>query len=165
MLRRLLLSFCLVALAHNAHAFPALVVAVHDGDTITAETPGGTMTCRLAGIDSPEIQWNGRWDTQPYAEDARATLSNMVLGETVEVEETGQRSYERVVCRLRLGTLDVQEQMIRAGAAWNAVQFEPTDERDPLLASLQADAQAHHRGLWALTNPIPPWRWRNPQAQ
>jgi micrococcal nuclease len=160
-MNRLLLTAALCLLSTAARAFPAIVYSVHDGDTVTLLTDAGKITCRTAGDDAPEEEWTGKWDTQPYADQARVALSDMIMGQKVEVEDTGQRSYGRTVCRIKIGNDDVQRDMVYAGYAWSATQFEPENERDPLMPTLQLDAQEHRRGLWSLPNPIAPWQWRH----
>jgi micrococcal nuclease len=58
-----------------------MVSKVKDGDTVViAPLKGGELfTCRLYGIDAPETAKEGR-PGQPYGDEARQTLSRMVLG-------------------------------------------------------------------------------------
>lgn len=96
----LLIGAALVAMAGPAHAFTATVVGIHDGDSITVIQGGQVVHARLAGIDAPEMKSGRKWDTQPYAEEARAALTRMIDNHPVDVECTGQESYRRPVCRI-----------------------------------------------------------------
>ena len=160
----LLTATIFLGLTIPCQAFPAIVYAAHDGDTVTLLAGGHLTHCRLAGIDSPELHVNGKWPDQPGAYEAHAALDNMILGQTVDVQDTGQRSFKRMVCRITAvidGKLvDVNEEMVREGWAWDAVQFEPARDRDPAMASLQAQAQAARVGIWA-SNSVAPWDWRH----
>jgi endonuclease YncB( thermonuclease family) len=62
------------------------------------------------------------------------------------------------VARLYVGTLDVNVEMVRQGAAWVYVRY----SRDPVLPGLERDAQRMRLGLWALPQAerMPPWEWR-----
>ena len=52
--------------------------------------------------------------------------------------------------------MDVNAQMIEDGWAWHYKKY--NDERR--LASLEEEARAEKRGLWADSNPLPPWEFR-----
>lgn len=70
-----------------ADAWPARMVAVIDGDTITVEPVAGgdRMRIRLHGIDVPEAR-------QPCGGTAKGFVSALVLCRVVEIAETPQRS-------------------------------------------------------------------------
>ena len=93
----------------------------------------------------------------------------MIMGQTVEVQDTGQRSYGRMVCRITATIdgkpVDVQEALVRDGDAWAATQFEPVRDRDPAMPGLEAQARAERRGLWQEANPVAPWDWRHGGAR
>jgi endonuclease YncB( thermonuclease family) len=64
--------------------------------------------------------------------------------------------YGRKVCRVEVDGQDLSVELLRAGLAWHYKRY----NQEPALASLQAEARARKRGLWADPNPIPPWEWR-----
>lgn len=47
--------------------------------------------------------------------------------------------------------------MVQNGAAWVYDQY----NTDPSLPALQREARAQKRGLWADSQPVPPWEWRH----
>ncbi|BDO63449.1 hypothetical protein TUM1887_47940 (plasmid) [Escherichia coli] len=51
---------------------------------------------------------------------------------------------------------DASRFMIQSGAAWVYGRYNV----DESLPALQREAQEQKRGLWADTNPVPPWEWR-----
>ena len=125
---------------------------------------GQRIHCRIAGIDAPELAWHGKWADQPGAYESHEALDNLIMGQTVDVQDTSQRSYERMVCRLTVSVdghpVDVSEYMVGQGWAWSAIQFEPVRDRDMNIPVLQSKAQAAKVGIWA-NEAVPPWDWRH----
>ncbi len=74
----------------------------------------------------------------------------------VDVRDTDR--YGRTVARVYAGSLDVNAEMIRLGAAWVYRRYSD----DPGLLRLEELARSQHRGLWALpeAQAVPPWEWR-----
>jgi len=131
---------------------PLLVRAVVDGDTIDVAAIGRV---RLLGIDAPEI---GRgFDTDaPFAREARARLTSLILRRWVRLEQDGAPldSYDR---RLAYVVTEdgvfVNALLVREGLA-------RVTARAPLarLAELQraeSEAQAFRRGMWGAAPQIP----------
>ena len=136
----------------NRSAMPHLwrVVGVHDGDTVTClDESNQQQKVRLAEIDAPEIG-------QDYGKVSREALAEMVFGKTVEVDEDGKDRYGRWIAHLSVNGVDVNRQMVAGGNAWHYEDY----SRDTSLAALQSQAQARRLGLWAQSNPIPPWDFR-----
>ncbi len=71
------------------------------------------------------------------------------------VEITKDR-YGRIVGRVYLGEKDVNRELVAQGYAW--VYRKYSDDAE--LLELEAEAKKKGLGLWADTNPIPPWEWR-----
>lgn len=147
-----LLIVLLFAQAAVAEEITGRVVGISDGDTVTVLTDTKRQVrVRLAGIDTPESR-------QPYGSRARQALSDLVFGKRVRVVVQDADRYGRTVGRVYAGTLDVNAEMVRQGAAWVYRQY----SRDPALLPLEAEARAARRGLWALPEAerTPPWEWR-----
>ena len=127
------------------------VVGVHDGDTITClDESNQQQKVRLASIDAPEIG-------QEYGKTARENLAAMIFGKTVEVVDEGKDRYGRIVGRVSSNGQDVNRAMIATGNAWHFAEY----SNDASLAALQSQAQAQRAGLWATSNPTPPWDYRD----
>jgi len=127
------------------------VVGVHDGDTITClDESNQQQKVRLASIDAPEIG-------QEYGKTARENLAAMIFGKTVEVVDEGKDRYGRIVGRVYSNGQDVNRDMIATGNAWHFAEY----SNDATLAALQSQAQAQRAGLWATSNPTPPWDYRD----
>ncbi len=126
------------------------VVGVHDGDTVTClDESNQQQKVRLAEIDAPEIG-------QDYGKVSREALAEMVFGKTVEVTEDGKDRYGRWIGHLTVNGVDVNRQMVAGGNAWHYEDY----SRDTSLAALQSQAQSQRLGLWAQSNPVPPWDFR-----
>ena len=130
------------------------VVAIVDGDTITATTPEGErVRVRLLGIDAPEVAKDGQ-PAECGAEDARTALASLIEGRDVALSadpaSDREDRYGRVLGYLAAGEVeDVGTALIEAGMAaawWPRNAAEPT--RGASYSTAQARAQRHRVGLW-----------------
>lgn len=139
----------------TAHAQAQLyrVVGISDGDTIKVLSANKQQVkCRLYGIDAPE-------SNQAYGQASKASLSDMVFGKEVNVEVMDQDQYGRSVCRIVLNGVDVNKVQVQRGFAWH-YKFYSNDES---YARAERDARQQRLGLWAESNPTPPWSFRRNQ--
>ena len=136
-------------------ALLCLVVAVSDGDTLTARCgPTGSnppIQVRIAAIDAPERR-------QAYGHLARQQLVQLCLQKRARIEPLGTDSYGRTVANVRCGQTDVASAQVRSGLAWVAPSYA---KAHPHLAPLQEQARAHKRGLWTQRRPVAPWTYRH----
>lgn len=139
---------CASGLAQAAE-FSARVIAVLDGDTVLVKRANGLVKIRMAEIDAPE-------KAQIFGETSRQSLSGMVLGKQVKVVSQAVDQYGRMVAHLSVDGLDVNAEQIRRGMAWEYSHFHGNRE----LVALQEEAKQEPRGLWALSDPLPPSEWR-----
>ena len=130
-------------------SFTATVVAIHDGDTISVRTSRDTVRVRLEGIDCPEYR-------QPYSTRAKRFTSDLIYHKTVTVEGRGEDQYGRLLARVRVDGVEVNEALVSSGLAWHYQRV----EIDPALSRAERTARAARVGLWADPNPVPPWLWR-----
>ncbi len=158
---------CAVLLCVNVSAFGeeffAKVIVVLDGDTVLIRRSNGLVKIRLAEIDAPE-------KAQAFGETSRHSLSDMVMGKQVKFVSETMDQYGRMVAHLNVDGLDVDAEQIRRGMAWEYSNFASLAAsrqslRDPphsnkALIALQNEARQASRGLWAQSNPTPPWEWR-----
>ena len=141
---------------------PAKVSRVVDGDTIwvkpsdTSGVPAGTsikngrVKVRVAGIDAPE-------SCQPYGKESTKALRQMLPeGSTIILVSYGVDKYGRWLANPIVNNIDVSQQMVLHGYAWNY-----TSGRDKgQYASQQSMAQNNRVGLWGHPDPIQPGQWR-----
>jgi len=126
------------------------VIRVLDGDTIEVLQHDVPVKVRLANIDAPEKKQSyGRWSTKQ--------LKTLVAGKEVKVTYENKDRYGRVLGVVETKHINVNRSMVIDGAAWVYDRYN-TDE---LIPDLQKDAQENKRGLWADSNPVPPWEWRH----
>ena len=117
------------------------VVAVESGDTLRlAGGDNREFTVRLTDIGAP---FGGAF----YASSARQLLSNMVRNETVRVVVTGRGASDRVFGRVYRGPLNVNLELVKAGAAWLCIEF----ARDTAYLPYQNQAIRLRLGVWSRT--------------
>ncbi|RSM22600.1 thermonuclease family protein [Aeromonas salmonicida] len=128
------------------------VVGVYDGDTFTCLSDAKQqMKVRMAEIDTPESK-------QPYGTKSKQALSDLVFGKHVGLKVQDTDRYGRIVARVYVGSIDVNEQLVAKGAAWVYRQY----NKDKSLIVIENQATASKRGLWSLpeSERMPPWEWR-----
>jgi len=134
----------------SAQRFAGRVLEVTDGDTVIVARGRGQVTVRLFGIDAPE-------GSQPYGAESTAALSRLVMGKVIDVDMKGVDQYGRLVASVSVGGADVNEALVRAGAAWHYAQYSDS----AALAAAERDARASRRGLWQSASPQAPWLFRS----
>ena len=134
--------------------FRGKVVRVLDGDTIEVMHHGQAERIRLNGIDCPE-------KAQPFGERAKKYTSSLAFGETVTAIVKDTDRYGRTVAEILLPDgRSLNRELVKAGLAWWYRKY----STDATLGQLEAEARAARRGLWADSNPVPPWEWRHAAA-
>lgn len=141
----LLTLLCLL----TADPYPAKVVSVHDGDTITVRT-SETIKIRLDGIDAPELK-------QPFGQASKQALSGLVFGQNVTVKPRSKDRYGRTIARIEVGGRDVSLIQAETGLAWWYQRYAKTDTA---ISAAQNKAKAKKAGLWADPSPVAPWDFR-----
>jgi endonuclease YncB( thermonuclease family) len=131
--------------------------AVHDGDTLTLQHPGGNEQIRLQGIDAPELG-------QAWGSASRQALQDLALHQPLSVRYDQRDRYGRVLGHvLGTGCEHFNARLLREGQAWyyRAYACElPATLRSQFNAAEQAARQAR-LGLWQQTGPVAPWVFRN----
>ncbi|ENL5449973.1 thermonuclease family protein [Escherichia coli] len=129
------------------------VIRVLDGDTIEVLQDKNPVRIRLANIDAPEKkQPFGRWSTNQ--------LKALIAAQPVTVTYTQTDRYGRIIGRVfTTNGTEANRQQVLKGAAWVYDRY----NTDNSLPALQREAQKQKRGLWADSNPVPPWEWRHKQ--
>ncbi|MBF0448885.1 MAG: thermonuclease family protein [Magnetococcales bacterium] len=126
------------------------VVWVLDGDSLIVSHHGQKKRIRLLGIDSPE-------KGQPYADQAKKNLIQLVKNHRVTVLEKYSDKFGRTVAQITLEDgRNLNRTLVELGLAWRHPYF----AKDPKLITLEAEAKKAGRGLWQEKNPTPPWVWK-----
>lgn len=124
--------------------------SVHDGDTLTAACPGGTIHVRLREIDAPERG-------QPYSRLSTNSLKALCLGKSATLGDVALDKYGRTLARVHCAGIDVNAEQVRRGYAWAFTRY----LTDPSIAQLEQTARAGRLGLWAAPDPVAPWDYRH----
>lgn len=120
------------------------IVSITDGDTVDVRlADGSTDTVRLIGINSPE-------SNECFAAEAGVVLSILApvgseVGLTVDVTDRDQ--FDRLLRYVWVGTMSVNQEMVRRGAAI-AREYAPDTAMASALEQAQAAAQQEQLGLW-----------------
>ena len=135
-------------------ALLCLVIAVSDGDTLTARCGAAhaplQLKVRIAAIDAPESR-------QAFGPQARKNLVQLCLRQRARIQVLEKDRYGRNGANVRCGDTDVASAQVRAGLAWI---YTPYARQHPHLVPLQRQARASHIGLWSQRRPLAPWSYR-----
>jgi endonuclease YncB( thermonuclease family) len=104
---------------------------------------------RLKGVDAPE-------SSQPYGQQSKATLNNLVQGHALLIHVYTQDQYGRLVGDVHCNGTFIQEALLKKGCVWHYTQY----DKRPTFAKWEAEAKAARVGLWAVANPERPWEYR-----
>lgn len=151
----LLLS--LFAVCAWAETITGRVVAVSDGDTITVlDGENREIKVRLAGIDAPEKDQEG-------GQEAKQSLSALVVGRVVDVNTSKRDKYGRAVGKVLLDGQDVNLEQIKHGHAWHYKKYaaEQSHEDRSRYAKAESNARQAAVGVWSRSTATPPWEWRH----
>lgn len=136
-------------------ALLCLVVAISDGDTLTARcgAPGAyqAVKVRIAANDAPERK-------QAWGLRSRQQLAQLCFRQRATLQPLDRDAYGRMVANVRCGGTDAASAQVSAGMAW---VYTPYASHHPHLAPLQQQARASGRGLWAQPRPQAPWVYRH----
>lgn len=136
----------------------ALVVAIHDGDTVSVVRSGDSareeVRIRLASIDAPE-------KGQAFGGHAKRALSQLAYRQYVRLWEFGQDKYGRTLARLYRSDdgLDINLELVRRGFAWHYLRY----SNESALSAAEQTARSRRLGLWNDESPVPPWQYRGPR--
>lgn len=127
------------------------VIGISDGDTFTLLTNSKEQVkIRLYGIDCPK-------KAQDYGSVARQGLSNLIFGQQVRIDKKDTDRYGRTVALVFNNKgVNINEELLREGLAWHYKEY----DKNPSWDGLEAAARQKRAGLWAQSNPTPPWLWR-----
>jgi len=131
--------------------FTSTVLGVTDGDTLTVLANGAREKVRLTGIDCPESD-------QPFGSQATQLTTQLALEKVVTVTDFGRDKYHRLLGEVVLpdGRL-LNRELVREGFCWWYRKYAPENGE---LERLETEAREARKGLWADSQPVPPWEWR-----
>lgn len=128
------------AAASNSTDLEVSFVRCHDADTCHfKKTNGEVVKVRFAGVDAPEKK-------KPYSKEATEFVVSKLKDQKVTLRCVG-KSFDRRVCSVFIGPLDLAEDLVRAGYAWDSPKHSKGRYRQ-----LEEEARTAKRGLWVQTN-------------
>jgi micrococcal nuclease len=133
--------------------FVAKVVTVHEGDRLTIRHNGRSETIRLKDVDCPDLQ-------QPYGKQAKLAMAAYVGNREVVVRGLTRDKQGRVSAEILLHDgRNVGREMLKEGLAW----WQRSTSSNASFEVIEELAKAAGKGLWADSNPVPPWKWKAPK--
>ena len=137
--------------------FPSVLLAgqftvthVHDGDTIGVGGRGIELKVRLAGIDAPETSKGERDAGQPYGQQAKRYLTDLVLNKSVTVDRYGFDLDNRMLGVVYVGTKNINLEMVKAGFAEVSQGQTPKGVDLGLYRQAEKKAREEGKGMWSL---------------
>lgn len=151
--RFLAVILLLGGLAMPVQAWEGKVVHVADGDSATLKDPDGKeVRVRFYGIDCPEY-------FQDYGQKARDFTVRRIMGRTVRFERIDTDKDGRLVGLVRIDGDSLNEELLENGLAWYYGWF-CRKSFCPRWEGMEQRARKKRMGLWADTDPVPPWTYR-----
>jgi len=135
-----LLPVALCLAAAQGAEITGRVTTVDSGDTFRMQTDKGAVVVRLSDIGTP-------LGSAYYAPSSKQLLTNMIQGYDVRVTVTAEEGADRIFGHVYRGELDVNLELIKAGAAWWCMEF----SNDSSYLPWQNQAQRRFGGLWSRT--------------
>jgi micrococcal nuclease len=133
--------------------FAARVITVHEGDRLTIHHDGRKETIYLKDIDCPDLK-------QPYGKQAKLVTAAFIGNRDVVVRGLKRDKQGRVSAEVLLDDgRNVGHELLKEGLAW----WRRSASSDASLEVVEELARASHKGLWADSDPVPPWEWKAPK--
>lgn len=138
----LVFSFFVAAWSTN---YEGIIQKCHDGDTCHLQVEGQKkpLKLRFAGIDAPETKQN-------FGKASKKALEDLILKKKVKAVCEGT-SFDRSVCTVFLGDLDVNREMVRLGWAMESPKYskgkfkkEQSEARDAKLGIWKGMTESPH---------------------
>ena len=132
------------------------VIAVSDGDTITCKRYNlrkSVTKIRLAYVDAPE-------STQEFGKDAQKIVMSMLYKKLVRIRIVDTDRYGRHVAEVRRRGKNINEDLVKRGAAWAYPDYIKDKQYAARLQKMQAEAKKDKRGLWKNPRAINPSQYR-----
>lgn len=132
------------------------VSAISDGDTLTCyrlNLRRSETKLRFAYVDAPE-------SSQSYGAESHRLIKKMVYKKIVRVTITDIDRYGRCVGVIHRYRKNMNEEMVKRGAAWVYEEYIKDPKHRKHMLALQANARKKKKGLWRTTRPIRPSDYR-----
>jgi endonuclease YncB( thermonuclease family) len=146
----------------------AVVLEAMKGDHAKVDTEANQkVIVRLAGIDAPELPLDRLHKGQPFAEESRDYLAQLIKGKAVEMAIVGTDPDKRPLVLLTFEGALVNARLVEAGFAEVASETAagiPAKQRHT-IENAQLKAKHDRVGIWTLTNYVRPIEFRIRQKE
>lgn len=132
------------------------VISVSDGDTLTCTRLNirrSQTKLRFAYVDAPE-------SSQKYGKESHHIVKTMVYKKLVRVKITDVDRYGRCVGVIYRYRRNINEDMVKRGAAWVYEEYIRDKKQLQYMNSLQDKAKKQKKGLWQDSRPMRPKEYR-----
>jgi len=133
-----------------------VIINVVDGDTVHLLNDNEEkLKIRLQHIDAPELD-------QSYGKKSKFVLQQLILNKKVTVIGDKKDKYKRLLGVISYDEMDINLEMIKAGAAWHFkkyAKFDQAQEQYQIYDENEHQAKLKKIGLWK-EKAISPWLWR-----
>jgi len=147
----------LVLFPSLCRAWQGKVLAVAGGDTLTVLHDGKKEQVRLYGIECPKKQ-------QDKFQQAREFTLALVFGKVVEIQPRGKDRFAGTLATITADGKNLSSEIVGSGLAWVYFQDRKHPEYQELV-ELEKQAKVRGIGIWAVSNPIPPWDFKPGKPQ
>ncbi len=132
------------------------VISISDGDTLTCTRLNirrSQTKLRFAYVDAPE-------SSQTYGKESQRVVKTMIYKKLVRVKITDVDRYGRCVGVIYRYRRNVNEEMVKRGAAWVYEEYIRDKKQLKHMMALQDHARKHKKGLWKNSKPMRPSVYR-----
>jgi len=139
------------------------VTRVYDGDTIMAKGHDIIIYVLLAGIDAPEIGSRKQQPQQPYGQEAKKYLEELILNKVVDIKGygIGPVPYKHLLGEIHAKDKNINIEMIKKGFAEVCRERPPDGLNITPYLEAEREAKEARRGMWSLKEKyISPRAWR-----
>jgi endonuclease YncB( thermonuclease family) len=126
------------------------VIGITDGDTLTVLSGTTSTKIRLSSVDAPERH-------QAYGSQSREALARKVFQKNVVIEWRSLDRYGRTLGQIFVDGRWINKDMVQDGWAWHYRRYSKSE----VLEEAEREAREAKRGLWADSDPVPPWDFRH----
>lgn len=126
------------------------VTRVYDGDTILCVGNDTTLKVRLVGIAAPETSKNKRDLGQPYSQQAKKYLTDLVLNKNVDVKGYGVDKYNRLLGAMFQDSKNINLEMIKESLAEVYRGKPPKGFNIDLYNAAEKGTKEASKGMWSL---------------
>ncbi|MBN2060626.1 MAG: thermonuclease family protein [Deltaproteobacteria bacterium] len=158
----LFIAFVLSITSSFASAGQFRVKWIYDGDTFKAAGNDIEIVVRFVAIDAPEISYRKGEPSQPFGDQSKRMLMDLILNKTVEIKGYGIDKQNRVLAVVYYGGRNVGVEMVREGLAeiYRGELPEGLDLRDYRQAEFRA--RTSRQGMWIQGDAyVSPRDWRD----